>query len=219
MISCTKGKGKARALQFLKYSVPGIVPVKEEERTNKGRVQYGLLENNTYFNIDPFSGDIYTISKVPIGKYVLQVVAKNSINQNSTATVTVLIQDKKDSYTFTRSRRRRELSDPVEIRVKENTKEEFAKRIPLFTGEHILAAPIVRDHFTIHSDGTVSITKPLNYEKIRELSEIFEIAGRSKSTFFLEFSIRTPGIDFTLAIDFTFGIGNVRCGFPLMSYG
>ncbi|KIH49129.1 hypothetical protein ANCDUO_20797, partial [Ancylostoma duodenale] len=115
----------------------------------------------------------------------------------STASVTVLVENKKDQHSRTSGRLRRELSDPVVVVVKENTKEVFKKRIPLATGEQIVAAPIVREHFSILADGTVKVTKPLNYEKTRELSETIEIDGKKKCTIFarnLHFSI----IDFRL---------------------
>ncbi|EPB72825.1 cadherin domain protein [Ancylostoma ceylanicum] len=152
-------------------------------RTTKGTVEYSLHHGKpSPFDIVPFSGEIFTTSDVPPGKYDMEVVARNSIGQESTASVTVLVENKKDQLSSKSGRLRRELSDPVVIVVKENAKEVFKKRIPLANGEQIVAAPIVREHFSILADGTVTVTKPLNYEKTRELSETIEIDAKKKCT-------------------------------------
>lgn len=70
-----------------------------------------------------------------------------------------------------------------------------------------MAAPIVREHFTILADGTVQVTKPLNFEKIRELSETIEIDGKKKCTLSLHYSARF--LHFSV-IDFLPDIGSVR---------
>ncbi|EYC42544.1 hypothetical protein Y032_0527g2963 [Ancylostoma ceylanicum] len=53
-------------------------------RTTKGTVEYSLHHGKpSPFDIVPFSGEIFTTSDVPPGKYDMEVVARNSIGQGS----------------------------------------------------------------------------------------------------------------------------------------
>ncbi|VDL70865.1 unnamed protein product [Nippostrongylus brasiliensis] len=151
-------------------------------RAPKSTITYHLSEENAAFDIAPFSGDIFTTSAVPPGKYELLVVAKNKIGQESSATVTVLVEDEKKNVTSPPIRLRRHLSDPIVIRVKENELKDFPKLIPLFAGEDIVDAPIVREHLTVLGDGTVKVTKPINYETTRHLSVTVQIDGKRRLT-------------------------------------
>ncbi|KAK6054080.1 hypothetical protein COOONC_08415, partial [Cooperia oncophora] len=151
-------------------------------RAPKSIVTYQLADENSHFDVSPFSGDIFSKSSVPPGKHELVVIAKNSIGQESTATVTVVVKDEKAvrEVNGSTNRLRRQLSEPVVVKLKENSVADFPKRIPLYAGEVIAAAPIVREHVTVLPDGTVKVTKPLNFEKTRHLSESVQIDGKRK---------------------------------------
>ncbi|XGW19739.1 hypothetical protein V3C99_003519, partial [Haemonchus contortus] len=152
-------------------------------RTLKSTVSYHLVGDNSYFDVDPLSGDIFTKSSVPPGRHEFVVKAANSIGQESTATVVVVVGKEKtvkEGISST-SRLRRHLSDPIIIKLRENSVADLPKRIPLYAGEVIVGAPITRDHYSILSDGTVKVTKPLNYEKIHHLTESIQIDSKRKS--------------------------------------
>ncbi|PIO72629.1 cadherin domain protein [Teladorsagia circumcincta] len=103
--------------------------IRVHARAKKSIVTYHLTDDNSPFDVAPFSGDIFTKSPVPSGKYELVVIAKNSNGQESTATVTVVVEEDKSAAQDIgpTGRLRRQLSDPVVIKLKENSVADFPK--------------------------------------------------------------------------------------------
>uniref|UniRef100_A0A0M3HM81 Cadherin domain-containing protein n=1 Tax=Ascaris lumbricoides TaxID=6252 RepID=A0A0M3HM81_ASCLU len=60
-------------------------------------------------------------------------------------------------------------------------------RIRLARNERVTLAPIIKEYVTVHSNGSIELTKPLNFELNNEIHFSVQIDGPPKGLFHFRF--------------------------------
>uniref|UniRef100_A0A914X8T4 Cadherin domain-containing protein n=1 Tax=Plectus sambesii TaxID=2011161 RepID=A0A914X8T4_9BILA len=156
-------------------SVPRLAPqttvVRVSATTTNGAVMYRLEPEDIPFDVTPWSGDIFSTQLIQPGRYAFKAVAIDSIGQTTFVSVKIIVEGEIDPLakkprSATR-RVRRDLGSDMVITLREDTPLGFLQdHIDLLFSERIRGAPVVKNFVTVHSNGSIELTKPLNYEDI-----------------------------------------------------
>uniref|UniRef100_A0A915Q850 Cadherin domain-containing protein n=1 Tax=Setaria digitata TaxID=48799 RepID=A0A915Q850_9BILA len=178
---------------------PHVTVLRVTAKTTKGAVMYRIEPENVSFDVTPFSGDLFSRHGVPNGKYFFNVVATDSFGQKAHANVRILVGPRIDpKRQFKRlktksksnyqvlpnenSRRsRRDFGNDIVLTLKENHPIGLLeKAINLRPNENVVFAPATTDYLRIHSNGSIELIKPLNYELEMSHQAAVQISGPFK---------------------------------------
>ncbi|VDM50777.1 unnamed protein product [Toxocara canis] len=164
-------------------------------RATKGAVVYRVEPEAVPFDVSPFSGDIFSRSGVPNGRYDFDVVATDRLGQEARTSVKVIVEGTNNRQILKKTihqqvgvftgkrhmRRRRDLGNDVVLALPEDHRLGMLnERIPLGGGERVTLAPIVKEYVTVHPNGSLELTKQLNFELQNEIHFSVQIDGPPK---------------------------------------
>ncbi|CAJ0930369.1 unnamed protein product, partial [Mesorhabditis belari] len=134
-----------------------------------GVVIFRVEPESSHFDVSPLHGDIFSKISLISGNYTFNVVANDREGQETklSCKISIVVEKLK--------RNARQLSQQLTIRVPEDHQIGYLDKMK--TTEKLLNSPIVKDSFTVWSDGKIELTKPLNYEKQQEHSTVLVLQG------------------------------------------
>lgn len=158
---------------------------------------YHLEPSNVPFDVDPFTGEVFTTDLLDVERYSFDVVAVDSagiVSSNSSVvdryrtSVKVIVDltgnvkflkknssssngadcDDGNSKCDTTSRYKRALRPEISMNLYENhpTNVLLPEKISLSQNERIKDSPIEKEFLTINENGTMILTRSLNYETV-----------------------------------------------------
>lgn len=150
---------------------PQTTVVRVSATTSNGAVMYHLDPDNVPFDISPWSGDIFSTQWIQPGRYTFNAVAVDSVGQTAFVSVKIIVEAEIDPLAkkprSPMRRVRRDLGSDMVITLREDTPLGLLQqRIDLLFSERIRNAPVVKHFVTVHANGSIELTKPLNYEDI-----------------------------------------------------
>ncbi|CAI4221235.1 unnamed protein product [Auanema sp. JU1783] len=126
-----------------------------------------------------FDGSTLTVpGSLPSGHHDFHIILYNRMDKIDECFV---VMTTTEEAVFSK-RGSRNAKEDITWSVKENSAPRILeKKIRLNKGETIVNAPIVSEFLTIHNDGSVELTKRLNYEEVSELVKNIEIEGTRRT--------------------------------------
>uniref|UniRef100_A0A7E4VRE3 Secreted protein n=2 Tax=Panagrellus redivivus TaxID=6233 RepID=A0A7E4VRE3_PANRE len=157
-------------------------------KTARGAPVYRLEPESSQFDISPFTGDIFATRPLNSGRYELIVIAIDSLGQESAAKVKINLGS---SQKFRRNRAlaiaKRDRASDVALVLRENHPKGILKQsVLLFADERVDPAPVKSEFLTIHANGSIELTKPLNYESVNEARVIVPISGEKNRKYMMD---------------------------------
>uniref|UniRef100_A0A0N4ZYG1 Cadherin domain-containing protein n=1 Tax=Parastrongyloides trichosuri TaxID=131310 RepID=A0A0N4ZYG1_PARTI len=181
----------------------------------KGQTTYHVDPEWIPFDIAPWAGDVYPTKVLSPGIYVFDIVATDSLSQESRLPIRIEIEKKSNqhegsfniigksilssplksrkvneiyspssvprSFQKFQKKEKRELANDINFALYENQELGLLNRtITLYPSESVTLGPLIGKYLTIHLNGSIELTGPLNYEVDEEVIMAVQIGGGYK---------------------------------------
>ena len=161
-------------------------------RSSRGTPIYRIEPESSDFDITPITGDIFPSGTLKNGRHEFHVVAKDALGQEGKAKIVITLGSQMGSnYGFKAKRRgrnvKRDRATDIVIALKEDHPLGLlSTQVALFSDEIIDLAPIDSDYLKIHENGSVELTRELNFETENEIKVNVPISGPFNSEFIFQ---------------------------------
>uniref|UniRef100_A0A915AWG2 Cadherin domain-containing protein n=1 Tax=Parascaris univalens TaxID=6257 RepID=A0A915AWG2_PARUN len=176
--------------------VPHASVLRVTARAAEGAVVYRVEPETIPFDVSPFSGDVFSRRGLANGQYAFDVVATDHLGQEARTSVKVVVEGVNDRLKTTKkthqlseafqnkrqARNRRDLGNDIVISIPEDHRLGLlSEHIRLARNERVTLAPIIKEYVTIYSNGSIELTKALNFEVNNDIRFSVQVDGPPKA--------------------------------------